>query len=77
MDPALSSGTLLATVARRQTRPTLVPALFVGKGALAHQVPREIPSVVGQLYSYCEYHKFLGHKSPLSRYIRDHAAVSR
>ena len=70
-----SSGTAISPVARRETRPTLDPALFVGKAALAHQVAREIPDVLDQLYCYCYCDKHLGHKSLLSCYTDGHAAT--
>jgi hypothetical protein len=62
-------------VARRETRPTLDPALFVGKAALAHRVAREIPDTLDQLYCYCGCDKHLGHKSLLSCYTDGHAAT--
>lgn len=73
--PALSSGTAVAAVARRETKPTLDPALFVGKARLAHQIAREIPDVLDQLYCYCECDKHMGHKSLLSCYTDGHAAT--
>ena len=73
--PELSSGTLAPALARRETRPTLDPTLFVGKARLAHQVAREIPGVLDQLYCYCECDKHLGHKSLLSCYTDGHAAT--
>jgi hypothetical protein len=73
--PALSSGIVGPTVERREARPTLDPALFVGKASLAHQVAREIPDVLDQLYCYCECDKHLGHRSLLSCYTDGHAAT--
>ena len=64
-----------AQVARRETRPTLDPGLFVGKAAAAHQVAREIPDVLDQLYCYCQCDKHIGHKSLLSCYTDGHAAT--
>ena len=61
--------------ARRETRPTLDPARFVGKVALAHRVAREIPDVLDQLYCYCQCDKHAGHKSLLSCYTDGHAAT--
>ena len=61
--------------ARRETRPTLDPALFVGKARLAHQIAREIPDTLDQLYCYCECDKHMGHKSLLSCYTDGHAAT--
>jgi hypothetical protein len=62
-------------VVRRETRPTLDSARFVGKAAQAHQVAREIPDVLDQLYCYCECDKHVGHKSLLSCYTDGHAAT--
>ena len=62
-------------VARRETRPTLDPAKFVGKAAVTHQVARDIPEVLDQLYCYCECDKSIGHKSLLSCYTDGHAAT--
>ena len=73
--PALSAGAAAAAPARRETRATLDPARFVGKAALAHQVAREIPDVLDQLYCYCECDKHVGHKSLLSCYTDGHAAT--
>ena len=61
--------------ARRETRPTLDPAQFVGKAAEAHRVAREIPDVLDQLYCYCGCDKHEGHKSLLSCYTDGHAAT--
>jgi len=61
--------------ARRETRPTLDPAQFVGKAAAAHRVAREIPEVLDQLYCYCGCDKHEGHKSLLSCYTDGHAAT--
>lgn len=73
--PALMSATTVPAVARRETRPTLDPARFVGKAARAHQVAREIPDTLDQLYCYCECDKHVGHKSLLSCYTDGHAAT--
>ena len=73
--PAWSSGTAVPVAARRETRPTLDPALFVGKARLAHQIAREIPDTLDQLYCYCECDKHMGHKSLLSCYTDGHAAT--
>lgn len=72
---ALSSTAAVPAVARRETRPTLDPARFVGKAALAHQIAREIPDTLDQLYCYCECDKHVGHKSLLSCYTDGHAAT--
>jgi hypothetical protein len=71
----ISAGTPVAVAARREIRPTLDPGRFVGKAALAHQVAREIPDVLDQLYCYCECDKHVGHKSLLSCYTDGHAAT--
>ncbi len=73
--PALSAGAAAPAPARRETRPTLDPARFVGKAALTHQIAREIPDVLDQLYCYCECDKHAGHKSLLSCYTDGHAAT--
>lgn len=72
---ALPQGTVVTALARRETRPTLDPQLFVGKARLAHEVAREIPGVLDQLYCYCECDKHMGHKSLLSCYTDGHAAT--
>lgn len=69
------SSTPIAQMALRETRPTLDPALFVGKAAASHRVAREIPDVLDQLYCYCRCDKHLGHKSLLSCYTDGHAAT--
>jgi hypothetical protein len=67
--------TAATKIVRRETRPTLDPARFVGKARLAHQVAREIPGVLDRLYCYCECDKHRGHKSLLSCYVDSHAAT--
>ena len=73
--PALSARAAVPAPARRETRATLDPARFVGKAALTHQIAREIPDVLDQLYCYCECDKHAGHKSLLSCYTDGHAAT--
>ncbi len=73
--PALSAVKAVPAAARRETRPTLDPALFVGKAALAHRIAREIPDTLDQLYCYCECDKHMGHRSLLSCYTDGHAAT--
>ena len=73
--PSLSSAPGVQTAARRETRPTLDPARFVGKARLAHQAARDIPDVLDQLYCYCQCDKHIGHKSLLSCYTDGHAAT--
>ena len=65
----------IATAARRETRPTLDPARFVGKAAAAHRVARDIPDVLDTMYCYCECDKYSGHRSLLSCYTDGHAAT--
>ena len=73
--PTLTAAAPVARVARRETRPTLEPARFVGKARTAHQVARDIPDILDQLYCYCECDKHMGHKSLLSCYTDGHAAT--
>ena len=73
--PASPSALLSLPPARRESRPTLDPALFMGKARAAHTVAREIPDVLDQLYCYCECDKHAGHKSLLSCYTDGHAAT--
>jgi len=74
--PAISSSQAAGpTTARRETRPPLDPARFVGKAAAAHRVAREIPDVLDQLYCYCACDKQQGHKSLLSCFTDGHAAT--
>lgn len=73
--PVSSVGAATPAVARRETRPTLDPARFVGKAARAHEVAREIPDVLDRLYCYCGCDKSIGHVSLLSCYTDSHAAT--
>ncbi len=73
--PASASGSAAPARVRRETRPTLDPARFVGKAALTHQIASENPDVLDQLYCYCECDKSVGHKSLLSCYTDGHAAT--
>jgi len=59
----------------RETKPTLSPALFVGKVAEAYKGAREIPEVLDQLYCYCRCAENFGHKSLLSCYAGRHAST--
>jgi hypothetical protein len=67
-----SSGSLIA---HKEMRPTLSPAMFVGKAARAHEIARRIPGVLDELYCYCECDKHKGHKSLLSCFTDGHAAT--
>jgi hypothetical protein len=69
------AGAGLPAMARRETRPPIDPARFVGKARTAHQVARDIPDVLDRLYCYCECDKHLGHRSLLSCYTDGHAAT--
>lgn len=60
---------------RKETRPTLLPAMFVGKSARAYQVAQEIPDVLDQLYCYCYCDREHGHKTLLTCYTETHAAT--
>ena len=64
-----------APVARRETRPTLDPAGFTGKAALAYQVAREIPDILDQLQCYCACRSQYGHVSLLSCYVDGHGST--
>jgi len=71
-------GSKVATkggVIRRETRPTLSPARFVGQAARAHEIAQEIPDVLDQLSCYCQCERHLGHKSLLSCYTDGHAGT--
>jgi hypothetical protein len=69
------AGAVQHAVARRETRPTLDPAQFVGKAAVTHQIARDIPDTLDQLYCYCQCDKSVGHKSLLSCFTDGHAAT--
>ncbi len=72
--PALAAAPVAAR-ARRETKPTIDPALLVGKAATAYRVAREIPDVLDQMYCYCGCDKSVGHVSLLSCYTDSHAAT--
>ena len=74
--PAISSSPAAgSTPARRETRPTLDPARFVGKAEATHRIAREIPDLLDQLYCYCGCDKNQGHKTLLSCFTDGHAAT--
>lgn len=76
MSPDASPSTGERPVAaRRETRPTLAPALFTGKAAQAYQVAREIPEVLDQLQCYCACTSQYGHVSLLSCYVDGHGST--
>jgi hypothetical protein len=59
---------------RREKKPTLSAAFFVGQTAAAYQIAKDIPDILDQLYCYCECDRHLGHKSLLSCFTDDHGA---
>jgi hypothetical protein len=69
-DPAPEGGVYV----RRETKPTLSAALFVGKVHTAYQVAHDTPELLDHLYCYCECDKHMGHRSLLSCYTDTHAA---
>jgi hypothetical protein len=73
--PTRSSSVGGDSASRRESRPTLSPAVFVGKAARAHEVAARIPDVLDQLYCYCECDEHAGHKSLLSCFTDGHAAT--
>jgi hypothetical protein len=72
--PRVAAVTLGGTV-RRETRPTLDPALFAGKAAAAYRIAREIPDVLDQLTCYCACGSEYGHVSLLSCYTDGHGST--
>lgn len=73
--PAPVSQVVSGEYPRRETRPTLSPALFTGSVAVAYQVARDIPDVLDQLYCYCRCRENFGHKSLLTCYVDRHAST--
>lgn len=63
-----------AVYIRREKKPPLSPARFVGQTARAYQIANDIPDVLDQLYCYCGCDRSLGHKSLLSCFTDDHGA---
>ncbi len=59
---------------RRETKPILSPALFVGQTERAYQVAQDISDVIDQLYCYCECDKHSAHVTLLSCFTDNHAA---
>jgi hypothetical protein len=70
-----SAAAAAEPVTRREHRPTLDPAKFVGRARVTHQIAREIPDVLDQLYCYCGCDKSVGHRSLLSCFTDGHAAT--
>jgi hypothetical protein len=55
-----------------ETRPTLSPALFFGRVAMAYRAAREIPQVLDKIYCYCDCELNFGHKSNLTCFVDRH-----
>lgn len=64
----------LASIKGGETRPTMSPALFVGRASAAYAVAREIPEVLDHIHCYCECKKHHNHKSLLTCYVTKHGA---
>jgi hypothetical protein len=56
-----------------ETRPTLSPALFIGKAARTYKIARENPELIDSIYCYCNCKKSFGHKSLLTCFVDKHA----
>ncbi|MEK6599355.1 MAG: CYCXC family (seleno)protein [Deltaproteobacteria bacterium] len=70
----LEDITDLASIKGGETRPTMSPALFVGRASAAYAVAREIPEVLDHIHCYCECKKHHNHKSLLTCYVTKHGA---
>ena len=75
VSPGRPAAPAADSAARRESRPTLDPALFVGKAKVAYEVAREIPDVLDRLYCYCGCDRSVGHRSLLSCYTDNHGAT--
>ena len=64
----------LASIKGGETRPTMSPALFVGRASAAYAVAKEIPEVLDHIHCYCECKKHHNHKSLLTCYVTKHGA---
>ena len=64
----------MASIKGGETRPTMSPALFVGRASAAYAVAREIPEVLDHIHCYCECKKHHNHKSLLTCYVTKHGA---
>lgn len=61
---------------RGETRATLDPSRFPDPATRqAYQIARDIPWVLDSIYCYCHCEESVGHKSLLSCYVDDHAAM--
>ncbi len=56
-----------------ETRPTLSPALFIGKAARAYKIARKNPELIDSIYCYCNCKQSFGHKSLLTCFVDKHA----
>ncbi len=56
-----------------EKRPTLSPALFIGKTARAYKIARKNPELLDSIYCYCNCKKSFGHKSLLTCFVDKHA----
>ena len=59
---------------RREKKPVVSPARYVGQTAAAYSIAQAFPDVLDQLYCYCGCDRSLGHKSLLSCFTDDHGA---
>ena len=57
-----------------ETRPTLSPALFIGKAARTYKIARENRELIDSIYCYCNCKKSIGHRSLLTCFVDKHAA---
>jgi hypothetical protein len=58
-----------------EDRPTLSPAKYTGKTAMAYNIAKQDPDLLDSMYCYCNCKKTFGHKSLLTCYVDNHAAV--
>ena len=56
-----------------ETRPTLSPALFIGKAARTYKIARENPELIDSIYCYCNCKMNFAHKSLLTCFVDKHA----
>lgn len=64
----------LASIKGGETRPTMSPALFVGRASTAYAVAKEIPEVLDHIHCYCDCKRKHNHKSLLTCYVTEHGA---
>jgi|SRR3990172_1285028 len=64
------------TLRRGETRATLDPSLFKdARVRSAYQAARDVPWLLDSIYCYCFCEESFRHKSLLSCYVDDHAAM--